>query len=83
MTKEVPRDKIQVTFDNSEDTRKQAPIHEHYEAGTSSLYGRVGGNVTHINRGVVRTNLWSSVFPNAYFDIFKALWKMLRIFFGR
>lgn len=76
------KDKIEVKFSPDEQTKTTNPqCSEHHESGISSLFGRVGENVTLHERGIHGTKPWSSIFPNAYIEMIRTFKKIFRIFF--
>lgn len=74
-------EKIDLVFkeDESRDTPQQEQPRG--EVGSSSLYGRVGDNITFHQQGATDEGLWDRLWSWAWRDLGQAFFSLLRVFF--
>ncbi|WP_243312249.1 hypothetical protein [Fundidesulfovibrio agrisoli] len=81
MTQKVPSDKVKLVLDNETVEKDQPSRQSHYDHGISSLYGRVGDNITHHTRSPDYTRDLRA-FPHAYVEYIKTVVRTIRVLIG-
>lgn len=79
-----PFDGLDLVFKEEKpaDTPSEAP-REHAEAGPSSLYGRVGDNLTYHGQGAHFHGVWERMWSWVWKDLIQTLMAVFRSFFSR